>query len=122
MSFLAQADVTWTDVLMLPLLAVIFGMFVYVVGYRKELAGDKGVWRWLGVALFVLGCYVGWSYFYNMFGGSADALLYRAQIEGGGPNKKLRIAHYAAFLLPFASLLVALFLEWRLKRMGSDLD
>lgn len=101
------------DVVILPGLAVFFGMLLYGLALRQELLGNRVRWKWLPIAVLALGAIAGFGPFWNYIGSSSDAELYRGSI----PGRKMLIAHYSAFLLPLLCIAGTLLYDlWRRRR------
>lgn len=106
--FSVPTDVStdWLEVVLLPCIALFFGLVIYFVGeFNVGEAGKPKPWRWVGVAILFLGALLGFRYFLAMVSGSIEGVAYRGLIQGYG--RKLMLAHWFAFLGPFVSFLAA---------------
>lgn len=101
-----------------PGITCFFGILVYAIGARKEWIGESGKWRWLGVALLLLGAYIGFGPFWNIINSGVDGELYRMSLRG---SRKMIFAHWAGFLFPVLCFLGAFAVEfWMRKKSEYD--
>ena len=88
-----------TDVLMLPMLALLFGAVVYGAGIANgRNMENPPKYRWVGVGLLAIALILGIETVYRLFG--PLSAFYRAMIG----NRKLLLAHYIALILPLLAL------------------
>ena len=96
-----------SDYLLLPGLLTFFGALVYGLtldGGLRNLRLPPS--RWVGIGLVALAVFIGLKPAWQM----ATDVVYRSMVAGLG--KKITIAHWAGFLLPFIALLVCLGFEF----------
>ncbi|KXK14227.1 MAG: hypothetical protein QY327_00480 [Fimbriimonadaceae bacterium] len=105
---------SWVDVLLLPGLACLFGLLAFVLGLRTQLQGGKPYWKYVGLLILILGAYAGFGPFYNVVGGSFEAIAYKDLLRGRG--QKIMIAHWAGFWLPVSLILIGLLSEFVIRR------
>lgn len=98
---------TWMEPMMMPLILTFFGVLVFGLGLRQELAGSKAPWKWLGIFLCAAAFLVGSRYTYWYFG--PDKAFYAEGnyiMQGRG----MRLSHIFASALPMLSILGGLIL------------
>ena len=90
------------DVLLMPILAVFFGLLFYFLGeFNLHLKG-RNFWRGLGVAILVLGALTGFRFFLAVVSDSFEGKVYRSEIF----QRRLLYSHWAAFWLPIVCLIL----------------
>ena len=101
------------DILLMPGLAIFFGLLVFLLGEFNESLKGGAVWKWVGAVILFLGSLSGFRYFLAMVSGSFEGKAYQAQIF----QRRLVYTHYAAFWLPLICLaVVAAVSVWRKKQ------
>ena len=106
-----------TDVLLLPLLLVFFGGFVYGVALAKGLREYAlPTYRWAGIALISLAILIGARSVWAMVE-PGNGPFYRSMIQG----RKIVMAHYLGLLLPLIALGLAIGTEIWFKRYRRDM-
>jgi hypothetical protein len=85
---------SWYQVLLAPLFFVVVGAIIWVTGRNAQLKDNAKPWKWFAALPLFLAMVYGWAPFWRVRDG-----FYRAAIEPFG--KKMQMAHYAAFLVPF---------------------
>jgi hypothetical protein len=94
-----------SDIILLPLLLTLFGALVYGLSANAGLKkGKLPASRWVGVVLIVLAMAAGRSYTFGMF----DEFT---RIATTALGKRMVLASYAAFGIPFLAFLVVLVLD-----------
>lgn len=90
-------SVTLSSVLLLPLILVFFGAFVYGVAFSNGIRDHTlPRYRWVGVGLLALAAVLGAMTVWKLFE-PGNGAFYRAFI---GNQRKLVAAHYASLILP----------------------
>lgn len=93
-----------TDIVLIPSIAVFFGLLVYMLGeFNVNLKGRK-FWKVVGGAILLLGALSGLRYFLAMMPGDAGT-FYREVYAGPLSQRRMLYAHYLGFLLPLTSLI-----------------
>src|SRR5262245_62153517 len=101
------------EILLMPCLAIFFGMLAYLLGEFNEALRGGTVWKWVGGIILGLGSLSGFRYFLAMISSSFEGKAYQSQIY----QRRLIYTHYAAFWLPLLCLLVAIGISmWRNKQ------
>ena len=101
------------DIMLMPALAVFFGLLAYLLGEFNESLKGGTVWKWVGGVILGLGALSGFRYFLAMISGSFEGKLYQAQIF----QRRVVYAHYAAFWLPLICLGIVIAISyWRKKQ------
>lgn len=101
----------WVEVVLLPLIALFFGLVIFLVGeFNTGESRRPKKWKWVGVAILLFGALLGYRYFLPMVTGSIEATIYKEQLRGYG--RKMLVAHWFAFLGPFLSALIAVLISW----------
>lgn len=90
------------DVLLMPMLAVFFGMLFFFLGEFNLHMKGRTFWRGLGVAILALGALTGYRFFLAVVSDSFEGKVYRSEIY----QRRLLYSHWAAFWLPIACLIV----------------
>ena len=99
----------WYEPLELPGMLTLFGVMICLFGWNAEKGGKSAPWKWLGIALLIIGLWVGFPYFSHMIGGSPEDVIYRA----GMPSiRRFSYAHYLAFFMPLLALIVCGILQF----------
>lgn len=102
---------SWVEVVILPALAVFFGVLLYGLALRLEATGERVRWKWLPLGVLFVGVLAGFAPFWAYVGPSVESEIYRGSI----PGRKMLAAHWAAFLGPLLCLVAILVYElwWR---------
>ena len=110
-----EVPTDWSDIALIPVIAVFFGLLAYFIGeFGQAVRGGK-VWKGIGMGVLALGCLTGFRYFLAMVSGSFEAVAYRESMF----SRKLFIAHWAAFFLPVACLILAIVITVVRKKRAS---
>jgi len=100
------------DLLLVPGLAVFFGLLVYLLGEFNENLKGGYVWKWVGAVILLLGSLAGFRYFLAMVSTGFEGKLYQASIF----QRRVVWSHHAAFWLPLICLLVVVAISFWRKR------
>ncbi|MEZ0326031.1 MAG: hypothetical protein ACAH95_08990 [Fimbriimonas sp.] len=104
----------WYDLLIVPGLAVFFGLLIRFLGWNREKMGKPSTtWSWFAIAVLALGAFVGFKAMWNLFDPDLAA-FYRATIW----QRRVLVSHYLAFGLPFIALLIVIGWNMTEKRLG----
>lgn len=90
------------DVLLMPMLAVFFGMLFFFLGEFNLHMRGRAFWKGLGAAILALGALTGYRFFLAVVSSSFEGKVYRSEIY----QRRLLYAHWAAFWLPVLCLLI----------------
>ncbi len=101
-----------SDVLLLPLTILFFGVVVYALAYGKGIsARTMPRFRWIGVGLMTLALFLG----FQTFWGTMDP-VYRASL----PGKRVIYSHYLVFGAPLFCVLTVGVLEFIYRRKTKE--
>lgn len=103
------------DVLLMPMLAVFFGMLFFFLGEFNLHMRGRAFWKGIGIAILALGALTGYRFFLAVVSGSFEGKVYRSEIY----QRRLLYAHWAAFWLPVVCLLIAIAIVLYRKKMSS---
>ena len=105
-----------TDVLMVPMIVLLFGLVVYGAGLANGLsARTPPKYRWTGTGLMVVSLILGFMTMYRLYDGTSE--FYRAMIG----NRKVLLAHYVGFFLPLLLLACTPLAELWFRRAQRDM-
>jgi hypothetical protein len=105
------------DLLIVPMLAVFFGLLVRFLGWNKHRMGQKSAtWNIIAVIVLSIGVYAGARTVWNLYDPELGS-FYRETIW----QRRMLYSHYAALLLPLLALVGVL--VWNLieRRLGRPL-
>lgn len=107
------------EVLLMPGLAVFFGLLAYFLGeFNDQLKGGKA-WKWVGIVILAMGALSGFRYFLAMVSSSDEAKYYQSMVF----QRRLIYSHWAAFWFPLVCLAIVLVISyWRKKNRRILLD
>ncbi len=104
----------WYDLLIVPGLAVFFGLLIRFLGWNRDRMGKRSkTWSWLAVVVLTLGAYVGFKAMWNLYDPDLAA-FYKATIW----SRLVLFSHYAAFALPALALIAVVIWNLTEKRLG----
>ncbi len=104
----------WYDLLIVPGLAVFFGLLIRFLGWNRHRMGKSSkTWTWFAIAVLTLGAYVGFKAMWNLFDPDLAA-FYRATIW----QRRVLVSHYIGFGLPLLALIGVLVWNLTEKRLG----
>ena len=109
---------SWLEIVILPALAVFFGLVLYCLALRAERLEDRVRWKWVPVIILAIGAFAAFGPFWSYVGPGVDSEIYRGMI----PGRKMLTAHVAAFAGPVLSIAGILFYElwWRRRPIRED--
>ena len=108
------APANWYELLIMPALAVFFGLLLRFLGWNQSRQGKKSpTWTWMAVAVLALGAYVVFKVMWHLFDPELSA-FYRNTIWSG----KVLASHYLAFGLPVLALIAVLVWNLAEKKLG----
>jgi hypothetical protein len=110
----ALPPASWVDVVILPGIAVFFGMLFYSLGFREMASPKLNAWRVAGIVVLFLGALAGFGPFWSYIGLGVDGELYRGAVIG----RKMMLAHLGAFGVPAICLIGIGLYEALLRRRG----
>lgn len=103
------------DVLLMPMLAVFFGMLFFLLGEFNAHMRGRGFWKGVGVAILALGALTGYRFFLAVVSSSFEGKVYRSEIY----QRRLLYAHWVAFWLPVLCLLIVAAIYFYRKKYGA---
>jgi hypothetical protein len=107
----------WYDLLIVPGLAVFFGLLLRFLAWNRDRMGKRSVaWTWFAIAVLCVGAYVGFRAMWNLYDPDLSA-FYRATIW----HRKVLFSHYIGFGLPILALIGVLVWNFAEKRLGRPL-
>jgi hypothetical protein len=105
-----------TDILLMPGLAVFFGLLIYFLGEFNEALKGGVVWKWVGIVIMALGALSGYRFFYAMVAPNTEGNAYRALMY----SRKVIIANWGAFLFPLVCIVIAIVITSLRKKSASQ--
>lgn len=94
---------SWSDVLLLPGLALFFGALVLGMAIRSEALGKRSTAKWLALAILLVGLWMGLPWFISYVGPWPEAKLYQADLVVQG--RRMLWAHWGAVVLPMIGVI-----------------
>ena len=105
------------DLMIVPLLALFFGVLMRFVGWNRHRMGKKSAaWNVLAVVVLGLGVYAGAKTVWNLYDPELGS-LYRETIW----QRRILYAHYAALALPMLALIGVLLWNLFERKLGRPL-
>lgn len=110
-------SITVTDVLLLPLILIFFGCFVYGVAFGNGVRSHQlPLYRWVGVGLLAISVMLGALAVWKMLQPGLG-VFYRASLQG----RKVVAAHYVSLVLPLVLVGAAFAMESWFKRYRREM-
>jgi len=103
------------DVLLMPMLAVFFGMLFALLGEFNEHMRGRAFLMGVGAAILALGALTGYRFFLAVVSNSFEGKVYQSEIF----QRRLLYAHWGAFWIPVVCMIIVLAIHFYRRKYSS---